>query len=41
MNRKEFIRQSTAFAAASVFLPACAEAKSKQEGGAPMPMKVK
>ena len=41
MNRQEFIRQSTAFAAASVFLPACAEAKSKQEGGAPMPMKVK
>ncbi len=41
MNRKEFIRQSTAFAAASVFLPACAEAKSKQEGRAPMPMKVK
>lgn len=41
MNRKEFIRQSTAFAAASVFLPACAEAKSKQEGGASMPMKVK
>ena len=41
MNRQEFIRQSTAFAAASVFLPACAEAKSKQEGGASMPMKVK
>lgn len=41
MNRKEFIRQSTAFAAACVFLPACAEAKSKQEGGAQMPMKVK
>lgn len=41
MNRQEFIRQSTAFAAASVFLPACAEAKSKQEGGAPMPIKVK
>ncbi len=41
MNRKEFIVKSTAFAAASVFLPACAEAKSKQEGGAKMPMKVK
>ena len=41
MNRKEFIVKSTAFAAASVFLPACADAKPKQEGGAKMPMKVK
>ena len=41
MNRKEFIVKSTAFAAASVFLPACADAKTKQEGGARMPMKVK
>lgn len=40
MNRKEFIVKSTAFAAASVFLPACADAKPKQEGGA-MPIKVK
>ena len=41
MNRKDFIVKSTAFAAASVFLPACADAKPKQEGGAKMPMKVK
>ena len=41
MNRKEFIVKSTAFAAASVFLPACAEATSTPEGGAKMPMNVK
>ncbi len=41
MNRKEFIVKSTAFAAASVFLPACAEAESKQEGSTQMPIKVK
>ena len=39
MNRKEFIVQSTAFAAAGAFLPACADAKTK--GGATMPVKVK
>ena len=41
MNRKEFIVKSTAFAAASVFLPACAETESKQEGSTKMPIKVK
>lgn len=41
MNRKEFIVKSTAFAAAGLFLPGCARATSKEEGGAKMPVKVK
>lgn len=40
MNRREFIRQSAACAAASVLLPACADAQSEQKG-ITMPVKVK
>lgn len=41
MNRKDFVKQATAFAAASILLPACADTQSKQKGAAPMPVKVK
>lgn len=40
MNRREFIKQSAACAAASVLLPACADAQSEQKG-ITMPVKVK
>lgn len=40
MNRRDFIKQSAACAAASVLLPACADAQSEQKG-ITMPVKVK
>ena len=41
MNRRDFIKQSATFAAASVLLPACAEKPSQTKGETAMPVKVK